>query len=135
MDEAKREELLDRVTSDTATVGAEIPDTIQVHGRELDLGEFLVETRKVDRISSEAEETLEAAKQTLREERRRRMERLESDPLDVGAAERLADEIIGIDRALNALESIRHPEYGETARSADVEDYKRWVGFLDDIQG
>lgn len=135
MDEAERRRLLKRISRQGATVGASIPDTITVGGDELALDEFLIETRKVDRIPPEAEETLIEAKRALQEERTRRVERLESESLDLETAETLADEIVGIDRALNALKNIRRPEYGEEARRAKIDDHRKWVDFLDTVRG
>ncbi|MEF8830772.1 MAG: DUF5788 family protein, partial [Halobacteriales archaeon] len=119
MDDEERVAMLKRVNRQSATVGASLPETITVGGNELDLPEFLVETRKLDRIPPETKETLQEAKQALRAERKRRVERLESEPLDREPAEALADEIVGIERALNALDSIREPSYGERARAAE----------------
>lgn len=133
MDEDERAALLDRVNSQGATVGASMPETVDIGGDELALREFVIEARALEEIPPETEQRLDATKRTLREERDRRMERLESDPLDGDEAEQLADEIVGLDRALNALETIRHPGYGEQSKAATVEDHRRWLGFLDDI--
>ena len=134
MDEDQREKLLARINSQGATIGARIPDTITVAGDELDLSEFLIETRKVDRIPPEAEQKLTEAKRTLREARARRVDRLETESLTLDTAEEVADEVIGIDRALNALENIRHPDFGEASHSATIEDHKKWLNFLDDVR-
>jgi hypothetical protein len=133
MDDAAREKLLRRVNRQGATVGASLPETVTVGDEELPLAEFVIETRKVPGVPPEHRELLANAKQTLRSERAGRLERLESDPLDRETAGTLADEIVGIDRALNALENIRQPDYGETARTAAIEDHKRWAGFLDTL--
>jgi len=134
MDDAEREKLLRRVERQGATVGASMPETIAIGDEELPLREFVIETRKIDRIPPDTEETLTAAKRALREERARRVERLESAPLDRDAAEELAGEIAGIDRALNALGNVRKPTYSETARSTFIDDHKRWLGFLKTIR-
>jgi hypothetical protein len=134
MDEEAREQLIERVNRKTATVGASTPETVTVGETSLELREFIIETRSVEQIPPDATETLTEAKRTLRRERRQRMERLESDPLDFDAAEQLADEIIGIDRALNALENIRRPDFGDESGVASIEDQKRWVGFLNEIE-
>ncbi|MFC7131676.1 MULTISPECIES: DUF5788 family protein [Salinibaculum] len=134
MDEAQREELLARINSQGATIGAQIPDTITLAGDELHLSEFLIETRKVDRIPPEAEEKLTEAKRALREARARRVERLETESLALDTAEAIADEVVGIDRALNALENIRHPDFGDHAHSAKIADHKKWLGFLDTVR-
>jgi len=110
-----------------------LPETVTVGGEELSLAEFIIETRKVPGVPPEHRELLADAKKTLRNERTRRLERLESDPLDRETAETLADEIIGLDRALHALENIRKPNYGETARTAAIDDHKRWAKFLDTL--
>jgi len=134
MDDDEREKLLRRVNHQGATVGASMPETIAIGDEELPLREFVIETRKIDRLPPDTEETLTAAKRALREERARRVERLESAQLDRDAAEELADEITGIDRALNALENVRKPTYSETERSASIDDHKRWLGFLKSIR-
>lgn len=69
-----------------------------------------------------------------RDERAQRVDRLETGPLDREAAEQLAEEIVGIDRALNALKTIRHPDFGEESRVPTTDDHKRWFGFLESVQ-
>ncbi|WP_324665638.1 DUF5788 family protein [Haloarcula sediminis] len=133
MDDTAREKLLRRVKRQGATVGASLPESVTIDGEELPLAEFVVETRKVPGVPPESRELLASAKKTLRSERARRLERLEEDPLDQEVAETLADEIVGIDRALNSLENIRQPDYGESARTAAIDDHKRWLGFLDTL--
>lgn len=134
MNDAERADLLRRVNRQSATVGATIPETITIHGEALNIQEFLIETRKVDEISPETSDILSAAKRAFREERAQRADRLETEPLEFEAAERLADEIIGIDRALNALETIRHPDFGEESHTSTIDDHKRWLGFLEAVQ-
>ncbi|TQQ80002.1 hypothetical protein EGH24_11040 [Halonotius terrestris] len=134
MDDAEREALIGRVNKQGSTVGASIPETITIDDEAIELAEFIIETREIDELPPDAEEILEQAKRTFRSERATRMERLETAPLDQAAAEALADEINGIDRALNALETIRHPDYGEQSKSATIDDYKRWLGFVDQLK-
>lgn len=134
MNEEQRRELLRRINRQSATVGASIPDTITVGDDEVDLSEFLIETRKVDRIPPEAAEKLAEAKRALRDERAHRVERLETGSLDLDTAEELADTVVGIDRALNALENIRRPDFGEESHSALIEDHKKWLDFLDTVR-
>jgi len=134
MDDAERAELLRSLNRQSATVGASVPETITIHGEEIQLQEFLIETRKLDELSTETNETIAAAKRVFREERAERVDRLEAEPLDRETAEQVAEEIVGIDRALNALETIRQPDFSEKSRSSTVDDYKRWLGFLDSVQ-
>jgi ribonuclease HII len=118
MDDAEREALIRQVNRQRSTVGASIPETITINGAEIEFAEFIIESREIDELPPDAEEILEDAKRTFRTERASRRERLETAPLDNEAAEQLADEINGIDRALNALETIRHPDYGEQSKTA-----------------
>ena len=134
MDERDREEFIRRVTSQSSTVGATIPESVVVGGSELKLNEFLIETRKVDRIPPDAEAKIEEAKQVLAEERSQRFDRLKNDPIDHETAETLVDEINGLDRALNALKTIRRPSYGEDSQSARIKDHKKWLDFLDTVR-
>lgn len=135
MDEADRRALLKRVSRQGATVGAKLPETVIVEGTEIDLDAFLIETRALERIPPEAAETLAEAKRVFRDAREERYERLKEAPLDEEEAESLATEIIGIDRALNALDTIRRPRYGDESQANHIEDYKRWLGFLESVQG
>jgi hypothetical protein len=134
MDDEDRREYIRRVQSEGSTVGAELPDTITVGGDELELAEFLIETRKIDRIPPEAKEKITDAKRVLKTERKRRFDRLETEHIDHETAEELVGEINGLDRALNALDTIRRPNYGDESQSAMIEDYKKWLGFLDTVR-
>ncbi|ELZ40107.1 hypothetical protein C463_16442 [Halorubrum californiense DSM 19288] len=147
MDESEREAILDRVTGQSATVGASVPDTVTIDGNAVDLSEFIVETRAVETVPPDVERKVSSVKSTLRAERERRMARLRGErgdtdagdppadePLDRGTAERLADEVVGIDRALNALETIRHPDFADEHRSATLDGHERWLAFVDDVR-
>ncbi|ELZ47520.1 hypothetical protein C464_08420 [Halorubrum coriense DSM 10284] len=144
MDESEREAILDRVTSQSATVGASVPDAVTIDGSAVDLSEFIVETRAVETVPPDVERKVSSVKSTLRAERERRMARLRGErdegtrsgdaALDRETAERLADEIVGIDRALNALETIRHPDFADEHRSATLDGHERWLAFVDAVQ-
>lgn len=133
MDDRKRAELLQQVNRQSATVGATIPDTIPIQGTEIELAEFIIETRGIDQLPPESETILSEAKRTFREARADRVEQIESAALDREEAETLADEIVGIDRALNALETIRHPDFGDQAKAVTIDDHKRWLGFVEEL--
>jgi len=135
MDDEDRREFIRRVQSESSTVGVDLPDTIIVGDDELDLAEFLIETRKVERIPPDATETITEAKRVLKAERESRFDRLATESIDHETAEILVGEINGLDRALNALDTIRRPDYGDESQSAMIEDYKKWLGFLDTVRG
>lgn len=134
MDDDEREALLQRINRQGATVGASVPETLTIHGDEIELREFLVETRKVDRIPPDTMDVVREATRTLKAERETRIEALESKPLDHERAEAIAAEVVGIDRAINALENIRRPDFADEATSTTIDDHKRWLGFLDTIK-
>lgn len=101
----------------------------------VDLQEFIIETRELPEIPPGTKELVSTAKQRLRNERTKRVDRLKNDDsLDQETAEELADEIVGIDRARNALDSLYRPDYAKDVRTADIDDYKRWLGFLESVQ-
>lgn len=129
-----REALLDRVTSQSATVGASVPDEIEVDGTAVDLSAFIVESRKVDAVPPALDRKVTAARDALRGERERRLDRLETEPIDRETAETLAEEVIGIDRALNALEGIRRPGFADEHHADTVAGHERWLAFVDQVR-
>ncbi|MFO7834211.1 MAG: DUF5788 family protein [Halohasta sp.] len=135
MDDTTRDELLKRVNRQSATIGATTPETITINGEPVDLQEFIIETRELPEIPPGTRELVSTAKRRLRTERTERVDRLKNDEsLDDETAKELADEIIGLDRARNALDSLYRPDYGSEVRSAEIDDYKRWLGFLESVQ-
>ncbi|WP_394338336.1 DUF5788 family protein [Halorubrum trapanicum] len=134
MTDAEREALLDRVNSQGATIGASVPDEVEIHGEAVDLSAFIVETRKVDTVPPALDRKVTAARDALRSERERRVERLEAEPIDPETAETLAEEVIGIDRALNALEGIRHPGFADEHHADTLAGHERWLAFVDQVR-
>ncbi|WP_253736867.1 DUF5788 family protein [Halohasta salina] len=134
MDDTTRDELLKRVNRQSATIGAKTPETITINGEPVDLQEFIIETRELPEIPPGTRELVSTAKRRLRNERTERVDRLKNDDLDAETAKELADEIVGLDRARNALDSLYRPDYGSEVRSAEIDDYKRWLGFLESVQ-
>jgi hypothetical protein len=135
IDDATRESLLKRVNRQSATIGAKTPETITIDGTEIDLHEFLIETRNLPEIPPGTRDLVSTAKRRLTTEREARVERLKTEePLSEAAAETLAEEIIGLDRARNALDGVYRPDYGEEAHNMSIDDYKRWLGFVESIQ-
>lgn len=133
MDDAERERLLDRLSRSSATVGAKIPETVEIQGTEVNLAELIIETRRVKGIPPEHEDTVADARTALQAERERKLDRLETEDLMLAEGEVLADAIVGIDRAHNALANLRSPSYAEQHQRTSVEDQRRWVEYLDQI--
>ena len=131
----EREGLIERVEREGATVGATIPDTVSVQGREMNLSEFVFETRKKDGVAPERRETVEEAKRNLRRERVERRSRLEEEAMTVEEGEALTASIVGIDRALHALNDLGPTDLAGEAKASEAADRKRWMSFLKQALG
>ena len=130
MQEFERKQLLERVEREGATVGADIPDRITVQGEEIDLQSFVFEIRRRETIPPGERDRVERAKRNLRRERLQRKQRIEDDDIPYAEGERLVESIIGIDRALNALEGLGPVDLEAEAERQAAADRKRWMKFL-----
>jgi len=130
MREYRRKQLLERIGRDGATVGQSIPERIEIQGEEIDLREFVFEIRRRETIPSGERDRVERAKRNLRRERRERKRRIEDGEISYEEGERLAEAIIGIDRALTELESLGPVDVEREAETNETADRKRWLQFL-----
>ena len=138
MQEYEREILLERIGRESATVGASIPDRIDVQGEEVDLQEFVFEIKRRDTIPDGERERVERAKKNLRREPLQRKQRIEGETdeeLAFTEGEQLAEDIVGIDRALAALESLRPTDIEGERERQETADTKRWLNFLKQALG
>ncbi|WP_323192001.1 DUF5788 family protein [Halostella sp. PRR32] len=135
MKEFERKQLLATVDREGATVGADIPDRIAVQGEEIDLREFVFEIKRRETIPAGERERVDRAKKNLRRERLQRKQRLEDDEISYEEGERLVESIIGIDRALNALESLSPTDLEQEEETKEMADRKRWMNFLKQALG
>ncbi|AGB16868.1 hypothetical protein Halru_2282 [Halovivax ruber XH-70] len=126
----ERSQLLERVERDGATVGVDIPDRLDVQGEELDLQSFVFEIKRRETIPSGERDRVDQAKRNLRRERVERVERIEEGDITFEEGEELASAIIGIDRALNALENLGPTNLEREQQAQELADRKRWLSFL-----
>lgn len=126
----ERKQLLERVEREGATVGHTIPEVITLDGDELQLREFIFETKRVDVVGEEHGQRVDDVVTMLRRERLERKQRLEEAELTRDVGERLAEEIVGIDRALTTLESLETSDIEAESKQAERADRQRWVTFL-----
>jgi hypothetical protein len=133
--EFERKQLLERVNREGATVGASIPETIEVQGEEIDLRSFVFEIKRRDTIPAGERDRVETAKRNLRRERLQRLQRIENDEVSYEEGEQLVESIVGIDRALNALEQLRPVDLKQEAERQAAADRKRWMSFLKQALG
>jgi hypothetical protein len=133
--EYERKQLLERLDREGATVGADIPEQITVQGEEVDLQEFVFEIKRRETIPPGERERVDKAKKNLRRERLQRRQRIEEGEITFAEGERLVRSIVGIDRALNALESLGTTELEREQQAQKAADRKRWMSFLKQALG
>jgi len=126
----QRKQLLERVGRDGSTVGAQIPDSIEIQGEQLDLRTFVFEIKRRETIPAGERERVDKAKRNLRRERLKRLDRIENGEVSYEEGETLAESIIGIDRALNALDQLEPVDLEAESQRQAAADTKRWTRFL-----
>lgn len=135
MNEYERKALLERIERESATVGSAIPESVEIQGDRVELRSFVFEVRNRDSVPPGVRDRVAEAKRNLRRERRERKQRLQSAPIDRPEAERIVEVIIGIDRALNALETLESTDIEAEAQRAEKADRERWMKFLRQVLG
>lgn len=130
MQEYERKQLLERVGREGATIGAQIPEEIDVQGERVELRDFVFEIKRRETVPSGERERVEQAKRNLRRERIERMDRLEEGEISREEGERLAESIIGIDRALEGLQNLSPADVEAEAKAQEIADRKRWTRFM-----
>ncbi|SMO75869.1 DUF5788 family protein [Halorubrum cibi] len=130
MREYERKGLLERVEREAATVGARIPEEIEVQEEPIDLQSFVFEIKRRETVPPGERDRVERAKRNLRRERLERLEHIEENEVSYERGEELAASIIGIDRALEALEGLNAPDPETEAERQAAADRKRWMSFL-----
>ncbi|MFB6227257.1 MAG: DUF5788 family protein [Halobacteriales archaeon] len=135
MKEYERKQLLERLDRAGSTVGVDIPERITVQGEPVDLREFVFEIKRRESIPPGERERVEEAKSNLRRERLQRRQRIEEGGMSYEEAETVVESILGIDRALNGLESLGPTNLEAEARQKEVADRKRWMSFLKQVLG
>jgi hypothetical protein len=128
--EYERKQLLERVERDGATVGRSLPESVEVQGEEIDLRQFVFEIKRRETIPPGEQDRVDRAKRNLRRERRQRLEQIEENRVSFDEGEELVEGIVGIDRALNALEQLRPVDLEAETQRQEAADQQRWVRFL-----
>ncbi|ELY37988.1 hypothetical protein C497_07759 [Halalkalicoccus jeotgali B3] len=128
--EYERKQLLERIGKEGATIGARIPEEITVQGERVELRDFVFEIKRRTTVPEGEKERVEQAKRNLRKERIERLDRIEAGEISMAEGERLAESIIGIDRALEGLQQLGPANLEAEARAQEVADKKRWSRFM-----
>lgn len=129
----ERQSLLDRVDREGATVGTQIPETLELEDGRVALRERILSLQRAGSLDPDQEADRHELVVALRRGRSERYSRLESDPdLDRETGETLVAEIIGIDRALAALRDLEESDNIEALiQRKQVENTQRWRHFID----
>ncbi|ADQ68028.1 hypothetical protein C499_16087 [Halogeometricum borinquense DSM 11551] len=135
MKEFERKQLLERVNREGATIGVDIPDRIDVQGEEVELRDFVFEIKRRDTVPEGEKDRVEQAKKNLRRERLQRLQQIEDNEVSYEEGQRLVESIVGIDRALNALEQLRPANLEQESQLQEAQDRKRWMNFLKQALG
>lgn len=131
LDPERKSEILEHVRRKSSTIGTRIPETVEIEGSTFPLREFVWETKRTGRVPPDRREEVGRVRQTLQTERERRYNRLQEASLTLTEAEELARSITGLDRAITALSNIYESDLGDERHSANIQDNKRWLSFID----
>lgn len=132
--EERREELLERISKRGSTIGERIPEKVTVDGEEIALRSFVWETKKQGVVPPEQRESVQRVRATLKRERDRLTDCLKNDPLSTEEAESVAGTIVGVDRAISALKSLREPDLQQHSHDEYVASNRRWVNFINQLR-
>lgn len=132
MEPFERERLLDRVDRPGA-VGEAIPERVDVQGSTVALREFVLEVNRHETVPDAERDRVDDLLSELRRERLQRRQRLRDADLTKPEGESLVETIAGLDRAINALESLDAVGLAEAERRQTVADAKAWTSFLRDV--
>lgn len=124
-----------RLERDGATVGAQIPERLELDDGILELRATVLSLTGSGELEDDDRDHVARLKRSLRHARRARLERLEEPSCTFAEGGAVVDEITGIDRALNALEGIGAPSVEEQARRIERADQRRWMSFLKEALG
>ncbi len=133
LDEEDREELLEHIQRKTATIGEQIPESIDLDGEPFALREFVWETKRQGMVPPDRRGEVQAVRARLKDERERLRDRLRTESMTTADAEGLARTIIGIDRALTALKNLYETDLGERSNEEYVEGNRRFLAFIDQL--
>jgi hypothetical protein len=133
--EFERKQLVERIDRDGATVGVRIPDRVEVQGEEVELRDFVFEIKRRDTVPPGERDRVDRAKRNLRRERLERRRLIEEGKVSFEEGEQIADGVVGIDRALEALESLGAASVEREIEAQKAADTKRWMSFLKQALG
>lgn len=132
----ERQALLDRIEREGATVGASIPDRLTVQDEAIPLREAVLSLHREAPLADDREAYRRDLVIRLRRERTRLIRELETADIGRPTAERIVEDVVGIDRALEVLGSIGDPvDIEAEIRRQELAEMERWRSFLKRARG
>lgn len=130
MNDRQRAELLDRIRRSSATVGRAIPETVTVAGKSVPIREFYFDVSDRSELEPDERQRVEDVLTHLRRERLRLVQRIENDEVSYERGEELVTEIVDLERAIDAFESVGEPGLAEQLRQVRIESARGLVELL-----
>lgn len=135
MREYERVGLLERIEREGSTIGATIPEEIDIEGERVPLQATVVELTGTDDLTADNRERLGSLVRGLRGHRRSLKRQIEAGACTREEGEAIVDRIAGIDRAITALEAAGGPSVADQAKARERMDQRRWMSFLREALG
>ncbi|MFB6150428.1 MAG: DUF5788 family protein [Haloarculaceae archaeon] len=133
MDDDERERRLER--ADAGEIETEdVPRQITVGSKPFDLREFVAELEARETVPHEERKHLKELRAELEGERHKQRRRIETEDMSPAVADRVADVVAGINRAIDEVESVSPENRKKQVDESRIEDHKRWLAFLDQIR-
>lgn len=135
MDDSKINMYLDQIDRDSATVGINIPEKIEVQGQVIPLKTIVFEVCSEGSIPDSYELNLSDIKVNLRRERNDMIDRIESGEVTEPEAEDIVRKSKQIERSLNAINNPLEEDLESRIKRKEAQDKKKWRNFLNKIKG
>lgn len=135
MRDYEREALRERVQREGSTVGASIPEVVEVDGEEIHLRRRVMELTATSDPAEDRRAEVDRLRRGLRGLRRELVADIDRPGLTGAEGDEIVERVAGIDRALNALAQLDAPGVAEQARRQARLDERRWMEFLREALG
>ncbi len=131
MKEYERKSLLAKVEKDSASLGSEIPETIEVQGENINLRNLIFSDLKDD-LDGDFIYELE---NKLKDEKKDLYNTLKEGKISYDEGLDIVERISGIERALTILnKSSEDIDINKKIKRKEKKDYERWVNFLKKVR-
>lgn len=133
MNDHERDRLLARLRGGS-TLGAEMAERVEIDGTTVDLKSLTFELHGLDTVPESKHERVEELLGHLRRERSSRRQQIAEGDISLEEGEELVAEVVGLDRAINALGRVDAARYAEEERRSRIEGHKQWLNLVDQLR-